>query len=46
VATSVGGEATPGRGRGGDDANWADVNFTGQKMKKIHTVDSIATHGW
>jgi hypothetical protein len=45
VATSVEGEAASERGKGGDDANWADVNVTGPKIKKIHTVDSVATNG-
>jgi hypothetical protein len=35
-------EATPGRGKRGDDPNWADANLTGLKMKKIHTVDLAA----
>jgi hypothetical protein len=34
VTTSAGGEATPGRGKGGDDANWADVNLTMPKNKE------------
>jgi hypothetical protein len=46
VATLVGGEATSGRGKEGDDASWADTNFTGPKMKKIHVIDSAATNGW
>jgi hypothetical protein len=43
VAISVGGEASPERRKGGDDASWVDVNFTVPKNKKIHTVDSAAT---
>jgi hypothetical protein len=31
-------------GKGGDDVSWADVNLTGPKMKKIHTVDSAGTN--
>jgi hypothetical protein len=34
----------PGRGKGGDDASWADVNLTEPKIKKIHAVDSTATN--
>jgi hypothetical protein len=34
VVVSAGGEATPGRGKGGDDVSWADVNLTGQKNKE------------
>jgi hypothetical protein len=45
VATSVRGEATLRRRKGGGDASWADVNPTGQKMKKIHVVDSVAING-
>jgi hypothetical protein len=32
--TSAEGEATLGRGKGGDDASWADANFSGPKIKK------------
>jgi hypothetical protein len=46
VATSIGGEATPGREKGGDDVSWADVNLIGPKIKKIHTVNSTASNGW
>jgi hypothetical protein len=31
VTMSVGGETAPERGNGGDNASWADVNFTGPK---------------
>jgi hypothetical protein len=34
VVISVGGDATPGRGKGGDDASWADVNLTEQKNEE------------
>jgi hypothetical protein len=34
ITTSTGGEATTGRGKGGDNANWADMNFTGPKNKE------------
>jgi hypothetical protein len=34
VATSVGGEATPKREKGGDDVSWVDANLTGPKNKK------------
>jgi hypothetical protein len=31
VVMSAGGEVAPGRGKGGDDASWADANFTRPK---------------
>jgi hypothetical protein len=34
VATSVGGEVAPGRGKRGDDASWADTNLTGPKNEE------------
>jgi hypothetical protein len=34
VRMSVGGEATSGRGKGGDNASWTDANFTGPKNKE------------
>jgi hypothetical protein len=43
---STKGEATSRRRKGGDDANWADMNLTGPKIKKIHAVDLGATTGW
>jgi hypothetical protein len=43
--TSTGGEVAPVRAKGGDDANWDDVNLSGQKMKKMHAVDSVSTNG-
>jgi hypothetical protein len=42
MTTSVGGKTVPGREKGGDDASWTDVNFTGPK--KIHTIDSATTN--
>jgi hypothetical protein len=45
VMTSTGGEAAPGRGKGGDDVSWADVNLNRPKIKKIHAVDSATTNG-
>jgi hypothetical protein len=44
VTTSASGEAVPGRGKGVDNTYWTDMNLTGQKMKKIHAVDSISTN--
>jgi hypothetical protein len=44
VTTSTGGEAAPGREKGGDDVSWADVNRTELKIKKIHAVDSASTN--
>jgi hypothetical protein len=34
VTTSVGGEVTPVRGKGGDDASWDDINLTEPKNKE------------
>jgi hypothetical protein len=34
VATSIGGEVTPGRGKGGDEVSWTDANLTGSKNKE------------
>jgi hypothetical protein len=49
VTTSARGEAAPGRGKSGDDASWTLVGLTrillGQKMKKIHVMDSVSTNG-
>jgi hypothetical protein len=42
VETSVGGETALGKGKGGDDASWADADLTEPKKKKIHAVDSAA----
>jgi hypothetical protein len=30
--------------KGGDNASWDDANLTGQKIKKIHAIDSFATN--
>jgi hypothetical protein len=40
VATSAGGEATLGRGKGGDDANWADMNLTTPKNEEPKNEES------
>jgi hypothetical protein len=45
MATSVEGEAAPGRGKRGDDISWVYVNLTEPKIKKMHTVDSTGTNG-
>jgi hypothetical protein len=45
MATSAGGEAVPGRGKGGDNAGWADVNLIGRKMKKNHAIDLAVVNG-
>jgi hypothetical protein len=34
VTMSTGGEAAPGREKGGDNASWTDVNLTGPKYKE------------
>jgi hypothetical protein len=46
VATSAGGEVAPERGKGGDNASWADANLIGPKNEKIHVVDSTAINRW
>jgi hypothetical protein len=35
MAMSTGGEVAPGRGKGGHDASWADMNLTRQKKRKF-----------
>jgi hypothetical protein len=45
VMTLDEGEATSGRGKRVDNISWADTNFIGLKMKKVHVVDSVATNG-
>jgi hypothetical protein len=45
VMTSFGLEATPGRGKGGDNVSSADADLTRQKIKKIHSIDSVASNG-
>jgi hypothetical protein len=45
VTMSTRGEMALRRGKGGDDASWADVNLTRLKMKKIYAVDSTGTNG-
>jgi hypothetical protein len=37
MTTSAGGEAAPGRGKGGDNTNWAAKNLTGPKKLKKFT---------
>jgi hypothetical protein len=34
VTMSIGGETTPGSGKGGGDCRWADANFTGPKNEE------------
>jgi hypothetical protein len=34
VMTSTGGDATSGRGNGGNDVSWADANLTGPKNEE------------
>jgi hypothetical protein len=43
VVMSTGGEATPGRGKGGGDVSWAHANLR-SKNEEIHAVNSIATN--
>jgi hypothetical protein len=46
VTTLAGGETTPEREKGVDDASWVDANLTVSKIKKIHVIDSASTNGW
>jgi hypothetical protein len=46
VTTSGRGDAAPEREKRGKDVSCPDLNLTGWKMKKIHTVDSIAINRW
>jgi hypothetical protein len=46
VVISVKRETTPERGKGGDNASWADADLTGPKINKNHVVDSVAIIGW
>jgi hypothetical protein len=34
MAMSARGEMAPGRGKGGDDASWRDMNLTGPKNEE------------
>jgi hypothetical protein len=45
VMMSARGEVIPGRGMGGYNVSWADMNLIRQKMKKIHAVDSGGING-
>jgi hypothetical protein len=45
VTMSARGEIASGKGNGGDDESWADVNLTRLKMKKIYVVNSAGTNG-
>jgi hypothetical protein len=43
--TSAMGEVTPWRGKGGDDASWADANLTGPKTEE-NTCDRFSWYKW
>jgi hypothetical protein len=45
VATSIGGEEAPGRGKGGDGTSWANTNFTGLKNKE-NPYDRFNCYKW
>jgi hypothetical protein len=45
MAMSIGGEVTPGRGKGRYVTSLADANLTEPKNEIKHTVDSTATNG-
>jgi hypothetical protein len=45
VAMSASGEATPERRKGGDDANWVDVNLTKPKNKE-NLRDQFSCFKW
>jgi hypothetical protein len=40
VATSAGGEATSGKGNGGDNDSWVDTNLAGPKNNKNLTEET------
>jgi hypothetical protein len=39
------GEATPGRGKGGDNASWVDVNLSRLKNKE-NSYDRFSWYKW
>jgi hypothetical protein len=41
----VGGEVAPGRGKGGDDASWADMNLTWPKNEE-NSCGRFSWHKW
>jgi hypothetical protein len=43
--TSAREEVAPGRGKGGDDAGWADANFIGPKNEE-NTRGRFSWHKW
>jgi hypothetical protein len=45
VTTSAGGDAALGRGKGGDDANWDDMNLTGPKSEE-NTRGRFSWYKW
>jgi hypothetical protein len=45
LATLAGGEAAPGRVKGGDDTSWADANLTGPKNKE-NPRGKFRCHKW
>jgi hypothetical protein len=44
MVMSVGGEATPRRGKGGDDVSWADVNLTEPKFSSFKWTVKILSN--
>jgi hypothetical protein len=46
VAASARGEAALGRGKGGDDVSWVDMNLTKPKKWIKLTFNSAGTNGW
>jgi hypothetical protein len=45
VATLAGGDAAPGRGKGRDDASWADTNLARLKNKE-NTHGRFSCYKW
>jgi hypothetical protein len=45
VTTLAGGEATPGKGTGGDDVSWVDANPTGPKNEE-NSRDRVSCYKW
>jgi hypothetical protein len=44
VTTSDGGEAAPGRGKGGDGVSWDHMNLIGLINEENSHIDSVATN--
>jgi hypothetical protein len=45
MTMSAGGEMVVGRGKGGDDTSWTDINFTGLKKKFTRSIQLLQIDG-